>query len=523
MYRKHHNGQLSIAEFHVPFGGTLDPNNRWVVFSSLMPWEELEETYAPQFSPTTGAPAKSVRLAFSALFIKLRLGLTDEETVEQIRENAYMQFFLGFAGYSSKAPFDPSMMVHFRKRFAEKDLKRINELIAERGKAMVLEAMSKFEDDDNNIDDPGADDETQISIDDFIKPADWPEGKNWGTLSIDASCTPADITYPTDLKLLNEARESTERIIDDLCDHHSNLRKHKPRYDRGRARAAFLVVAKQKKPRRRKIKAAIRHQLDYLQRNLDAIDTLIASGARLSALKVHWWQKLLVISELHRQQTILLYAKTRSMPDRIVNLVQRHVRPIVRGKARAAVEFGAKISVSVRNGFAFLHRISWDPYNESEDLIPQAIKYKQEHGCYPERICADRIYINTKNRNFCSRNKIRLSGKRLGRPPMNPEVNAAHKEQLSADQRRRNEVEGVFGSGKRKYSLQLIMARLPKGAETSISMAFLVMCAEKILRLLCLFFIANYAWLSNCYRAGLLWITPRHSSLLGISKALLAV
>lgn len=87
-----------------------------------MPWEELEETYAPQFSPTTGAPAKSVRLSFGALFIKQRLGLTDEETVEQIRDNAYMQFFLGFAGYSSKAPFDPSMMVHFRKRFSEEDL-----------------------------------------------------------------------------------------------------------------------------------------------------------------------------------------------------------------------------------------------------------------------------------------------------------------------------------------------------------------------------------------------------------------
>jgi hypothetical protein len=58
----------------------------------------------------TGAPAKPVRLAFGALFIKQRLGLTDEE----IRENAYMQFFLGFAGYSSKAPFDPSMMLHFR-------------------------------------------------------------------------------------------------------------------------------------------------------------------------------------------------------------------------------------------------------------------------------------------------------------------------------------------------------------------------------------------------------------------------
>ncbi|MEB3302430.1 MAG: hypothetical protein VKN56_10735 [Cyanobacteriota bacterium] len=76
MYRKHHNGQLSIKDFHVPFGGTLDPENRWVLFSSLMPWEELEATYAPQFSPTKGAPAKPVRLAFGALFIKQRLGLT---------------------------------------------------------------------------------------------------------------------------------------------------------------------------------------------------------------------------------------------------------------------------------------------------------------------------------------------------------------------------------------------------------------------------------------------------------------
>ena len=107
MYRKLHNGQLSIEDFHVPFRGTLDADNRWVIFSSLMPWEELEETYAPQFNPTTGPPAKPVRLGFGALFIKQRLGLSDEETVEQIRENAYMQFLLGFAGYSSKTPFDP--------------------------------------------------------------------------------------------------------------------------------------------------------------------------------------------------------------------------------------------------------------------------------------------------------------------------------------------------------------------------------------------------------------------------------
>jgi hypothetical protein len=174
----------------------------------------------------------------------------------------------------------------------------------------------------------------------------------------------------------------------------------------------------------------------------------------------------------------------------------------------------------VRNGFAFLHRISWDPYNQAEDLIPQAKKYKQEHGCYPERICADRIYINTKNRNFCTRNNIRLSGKRLGRPPKDPEVNASHKQLLSADQRRRNEVEGCFRSGKRKYSLKLIMTRLAKGAETSICMAFLVMCAEKIRRLLRLFFVLIFALVCACHWPGCLWMALRNICLLETTESL---
>jgi len=140
-----------------------------------------------------------------------------------------------------------------------------------------------------------------------------------------------------------------------------------------------------------------------------------------------------VISELHCQQRILLYAKTRSIPDRIVYFVQRYARPIVRGRARALVEFGAKISLFVRHGFASLHSISWDPYKEVEDLFPQAKKYKLEYGIYPERICADRIYINPRNCNFCTWNDLRLSGKRLGRPLENPEIIAFQKQQVSSD------------------------------------------------------------------------------------------
>ena len=86
------------------------------------------------------------------------------------------------------------MMVHFRKRFSQEELNRINELIAERGKALVKEAMASVQDEDDSDD---SDDDTgnQLSLDDFAKPADWAADKNWGTLTIDASCAPANIKF----------------------------------------------------------------------------------------------------------------------------------------------------------------------------------------------------------------------------------------------------------------------------------------------------------------------------------------
>jgi len=95
------------------------------------------------------------------------------------------------------------------------------------------------EDDSGDSDDHAG---NQFSLDVFDNPADWPQGNNWGTLTIHASCTPADITYPTDLKLANEARQLIERIIADLCDQVVDLRKHRTRYDRGKHVPAFSML-----------------------------------------------------------------------------------------------------------------------------------------------------------------------------------------------------------------------------------------------------------------------------------------
>jgi len=121
----------------------------------------------------------------------------------------------------------------------------------------------------------------------------------------------------------------------------------KPRTHRKKARQQFLAVAKKKRPRISKIRNAIQQQLGHLERNLASIDALIACGGSLLAAGRHWYHKLLVVSELVRQQKILYHSDSRSITDRIVRLYQAHFRPIVRGKARSNVEFGAKISISV--------------------------------------------------------------------------------------------------------------------------------------------------------------------------------
>ncbi|MCP4339829.1 MAG: transposase, partial [Desulfobulbaceae bacterium] len=193
MYRKTNPNQM-VFDFHIPFGGKLRSDNRWVILSQQIPWDQIESQYAGLFSEShVGCPAKSSRVALGALIIKERLQTTDRETVEQVRENPYLQYFLGFAGYTDNEPFHHTSMVHFRKRFNEETLAQINELLIQKT------LQNKSDQCDDTKDDT---------------PKDNMPKSNQGKLLVDATCTPADITFPTDVKLLNEAREKTEEIID---------------------------------------------------------------------------------------------------------------------------------------------------------------------------------------------------------------------------------------------------------------------------------------------------------------------
>jgi len=473
MYRRSTPGQLSFENFYLPFGGKLSGDNRWVKLAKLIPWDEFEADYAEQLSEGMGAPAKSFRMALGALIIKERLGTSDAETVEQIRENPYLQFFLGLSEYSDKAPFEASMLVHFRKRVNRELIGRINEAIVKRRDAndslQTEEAAERLDGTDENKDD---------------EPPDPP---NAGQLIVDASCTPADIRYPTDLGLLNEARQHTEQIIDALYPQVQGHVAQKPRTYRRKARQQYLQIAKQRQVKRKALRKAVGQQLRYVKRNLTHIDTLIAAGASLAQLNQQLYRKLLVIGELFRQQQWMYQQGQHRIEDRIVSLTQPHLRPIVRGKAGTPVEFGAKIAISCVDGYVFLDQLDWNNFNESTDLPEQIEGFKHRFGHYPASVHADRIYRTRANLQYCQERGIRLSGKPLGRPKQSEQ--AQRRKQAQADAAIRNQVEGKFGVGKRRFSLARVMAKLAPTAETAIALTFLVMNLEQVLRhLFCVFF-----------------------------------
>ena len=221
-----------------------------------------------------------------------------------------------------------------------------------------------------------------------------------------------------------------------------------------------------------------------MEHNLVSIDALITRAASLLAAGRYWYQKLLVVSELVHQQRILDHSDSRSIPHSIISLCQADIRPIVRGKMRCNVQFGAKISISVTgDGFAFLDRLSHDPYNEGEDLKDQARAYRRRRGHYPEVICTDQIDRTRANRAFCQHHGIRLSGPRLVHPKNDPELVADAKRQFADVQWQRHAVEGKFGQGKHKFGLVLIRDKLSVTHGSAIVMTMLVMYLEKLLQL----------------------------------------
>ena len=450
MYRHEDYDQLKME---MPFGVTLREDNRWVILSKKFPWKEIDREYQEHFKSSEGQVAIPSRLAFGALYIQAEEGYTDEQTRRNIQENPYLQYFCGYPGYDDeKLPFDPSLMVYFRKRLTPEVLGEINEMIVRDAKERQAKEAESKDDSDDSDDHPGA-------------------SGNSGTMIVDATCAPSNIRYPQDVSLLNEARENAEKLLDVL---HDPANGKKPRTYRKRARKDYLKYTRCRKHTAKMTRKAIGKQLGYLRRDLNAIDGKLSLGKSLTTRQM---ERLDTIRTVYEQQKYMYDNHTHSVPDRIVSVSQPFVRPIVRGKAGKPVEFGAKLDVSVVDGWARLECCSFDAYNEAGNLQEMTERFRAREGHYPSRILADKIYRNRENLSYCKMHGIRLSGPALGRPKKDE---TRDKAQDYRDECERVEVERRFSLAKRKCGMGLVTAKLRETAAHVIAMSVLVLNLRKI-------------------------------------------
>jgi hypothetical protein len=359
--------QLDIFNFKTEFEGKLDPNNRWVKMTKLLEWDKLALVYGEKFSSTMGAKGVNARVVIGALIIKHIEGKDDRGTIEAIKENPYMQFFLGFDHFSCEPVFDPSLFVLIRKRLGNADFDKMNQVLIDKALNSEAESENKDEEEDN-----------------FSNKKTTVEPSNQGKLQLDATIADAHIKFPTDLSLLNDSREKSEELIDQLC---SSLGLKKPRTYRRLARKSWLNLSKSKKPGKKKIRVGIKQQLNYLKRNLKNIDRILDENPlSLYHLDNKQYRYLLVIKELYKQQLEMFQEKKHSIPNRIVSIHQPHVRPMVRGKQGRKVEFGAKINVSLQQGYATIGQLNFEAFNEGIYLKEQVENYKKRYGYYPELV-----------------------------------------------------------------------------------------------------------------------------------------
>ena len=235
-----------------------------------------------------------------------------------------------------------------------------------------------------------------------------------------------------------------------------------------------------RKPSKKLIRRTRGKLLNYFKRNLTAIDKMLNTGGVLNTKQAELYQILMM---LYAQQREMHEKKTNSIENRIVSISQPHIRPIVRGKAASAVEFGAKVNTSVVNGYIFVDEINYNAYYEGF-LLETAIKnYRDRFGMLPSKILADQAYTSRENRRMCKDLGISLMGKPLGRPRKGVKPGISREDIGS-----RNEIEGKFGTLKTYYGWDRVKARLPESGKTVITVAVFAMnLAKRAKSLLCLF------------------------------------
>jgi len=441
MYRKKDKKTQELFKELMPWGGKLNGKNRWLRLEKLIPWEELENEYGKYFAENRGRPGLDSQLVLGVICIKHMLKLSDEDVVEQVLENPYMQAFCGLETFATESLFNDSSLSKLRKRLGKKYFRQLEK--------KVLEVLKKRK---------------------IIRARG---------IMVDATVFPSNIRFPTDTGLLNEVREWLVKQIKEIRKS-AGVKWIRTRCKK--ARDEYLSFSKKRKKTKKSVRKITKHTLQYVRRNMEQLANLIEE-IRIKGIEVKEiiHKKIEVIRLIFDQQLDMYRRKSHIVKDRIVNYAQPEVRPMVRGKAGKPVEFGPKAELSLVDGYLLLDCLSYGNFNEAKKLQESIKLYKKRFEKKPEKMIGDGIYGNRDNRSYLKGEQIRSALKPLGRKSKTQEYEK-EKRWIKKQQRIRNQIEGFIGHAKEHFGLNKIRYKIDGGSEIWVRMGLLAMNLDTALK-----------------------------------------
>lgn len=406
----HVSKQMNLFHFEI-MGYELPADHELVKLAQEIPWDELVDIVAQKYSAKKGRNCKSLRMMIGLEIVKRYYGYSDEELVSKLRTDMAVMYFCGF-DHVTNEQLDASTMTKFRNKLDEKTL-------------ALLE---------------------NASIRHFIRQA--PRRKIHQVMT-DSTCIEANITYPTDTKLLHKVWQKLTKVIE------TGRQMGIKTIIRGRRTIKKVVRAFNLK--RHKSKKEILKMRNFLiragQKLLKKAEIVLTQLEKSPALGLKKWSRMVLISQkILAQQQQLAAQKLARIQGRIVSFQAPNLRPIFRGKEQKQTEFGQKLGVSVIGGGLMVRtKLAHDNFSDTE--LPEAAikKHQQIFQRKPSELIGDRGLHSPQNHQRLRRAKIRDGIQWRGQIPKKakPPTKASGLRMY----RQRSTVEGKIGTMKTRYGV----------------------------------------------------------------------
>jgi len=384
---------------------------------SAIPWLECVDAFGLKEYHKGPQSVFSPIGKLALLFLKHYTGVSDKRLIEQLNGNVYYQIFCDLI-------LPPGHHIDNFKIVSQIRCEVANNLHIDDLESVLMKAWKPY-----------------IS--------------NQDSITCDATCYESSIKYPTDVKLLFDSVQWIYAQISKLCKKH-RLRMPRTKYKKWLGRS--ISFSKMRKKRVKKRRSLTRGLLRLLSKLITQLDYLQLS---YGVIKKHakYYRRLDTIRHILKQQGDKFYLGIRPK-NAIVSIDKSHIRPIVRGKERNSVEFGAKVHKLQIDGISFIEHISFEAFHEGNRLKKTIWKAQKLTGKRVKLLGADAIYATNENRRYVTKRKIQTDFKPKGRAGRHKEHKSIISKMITKE--RASRLEGSFGTDKEYFLLNKIKARTKK-------------------------------------------------------------